>query len=152
MDIVSKEARSKNMAAIKPANTFPELMLRKLLHKLGYRYSLHKNKLPGKPDIYLKKYNTLILMNGCFWHQHKDCKDAEVPKSNINFWVEKLKRNAERDKKNIKTLRKMGYNVLTFWQCEIVDKGKKTVKIQTITDKLKRGLVPANNKFYLNEK
>ncbi len=151
MDIVTKEARSRNMAAIKPVNTAPELLLRKVLHGLGYRYSLHKNDLPGKPDIYLKKYNTLIFMNGCFWHQHRGCKDAGVPKSNVDFWIEKLKKNTERDKKTIKTLRSMGYNVLTFWQCEIVDKGKKTVKIQSITDRLEKGLKPSKNS-QLNEK
>lgn len=138
MDIVSHELRSKNMAAIKSKNTSPELMLRKVIHKLGYRYSLHKDNLPGKPDIYLKKFNLLIFVNGCFWHGHEGCKDANVPKSNINFWIDKLRKNKKRDEKNLKTLRNMGYNVLTYWQCEIFDKGKKVAKVSEISEKLQK--------------
>ena len=93
MDIVSKKNRSKNMAAIKSVNTSPELILRSILHKAGYRYSLHKKVLPGKPDIYMKRYNTVIFVNGCFWHCHKGCKDAGIPKSNKTFWISKLKKN-----------------------------------------------------------
>jgi len=91
------------MAAVKGKDTKPEIAVRKLLHSLGYRYRLHKKDLPGSPDIFLKKYNTVIYVHGCFWHQHKGCKYATVPKSNVAFWTEKLERNVRRDRKNIRT-------------------------------------------------
>jgi DNA mismatch endonuclease (patch repair protein) len=119
MDTLTKTARSKNMAAIKAENTQPELLLRRYLHRQGYRYSLHKDSLPGKPDIFLRKHSTIIFVHGCFWHQHRNCKDAGNPKSNRKFWYSKLKANVERDERNKKALRKLGYKVIVVWECEI---------------------------------
>lgn len=134
MDKISKEKRSLNMAAIRSGNTSPELVVRKNLFSLGYRYRLHKRDLPGKPDIYIKSRNALIFVNGCFWHQHPNCRYATKPKSNKKFWGQKLKRNVERDKKNKKTLKRMGYKVITVWECEV---GKSTI---VSNDKLKKKL------------
>jgi DNA mismatch endonuclease (patch repair protein) len=119
MDKISKEKRSRNMSAIKAKDTTPELFVRRFLHGYGYRYSLYKNNLPGKPDLYLRKYKAVVFIHGCFWHQHLNCRYAAVPKSNIDFWHPKLRKNVERDKQNLKTLKKMGYCVFTLWECEI---------------------------------
>lgn len=124
MDKVSKEVRSKNMAAIKGKDTKPEIAVRKLLHSLGYRYRLHRKDLPGKPDIVLPKYKTVIFVHGCFWHQHNGCKYNTKPKSNKQFWLSKLRKNVERDKKQYTALKKLGYKVLTIWECDV----KKTAK------------------------
>jgi DNA mismatch endonuclease (patch repair protein) len=122
MDKISTEARSRNMAAVKACDTKPELILRTFLHSWGYRYSLHRNNLPGKPDIFLRKYATVIFVHGCFWHQHKGCKDSGMPKTNRSFWLTKLRSNIERDKVNIKKLKKLGYKVIVIWECEISKK------------------------------
>lgn len=142
MDTVSKEQRSKNMAAIKGKNTKPEVAVRKFLHSLGYRYRLHKKDLPGRPDLYLKKYNTVIFIHGCFWHQHSKCKYATVPKSNREFWVNKLKKNVERDIKNRKKLKDQGYNVIVLWECGVFNKSNGKVKADSllkILEEMKNG-------------
>ena len=130
MDTVSKEVRSRNMSAIRSKNTNPETVVRSLLFALGYRYRLHKKDLPGKPDIILKKHNTVIFVHGCFWHQHKECKRANIPKSNKKYWIPKLERNAERDKINKRELNKLGWNVITIWECETKDSGKITAELK----------------------
>ncbi len=135
MDTLSKVARSRNMAAIKNKNTLPELLLRKYLHSLGYRYSLHKKNFPGKPDIFLRKYSVVLFVHGCFWHQHKGCKNSGNPKSNRKFWYPKLKANVERDERSRKALRKLGYKVIVVWECEI---NKKSWVI--IENRIKRAL------------
>ncbi len=124
MDKISKEVRSRNMAAIRAKDTKPELFIRSLLHTSGYRYRLHKKDLPGKPDLYLKKYGAMIFVHGCFWHQHPNCKYAAVPKSNESFWHPKLRKNVGRDKQHLKELREKGYRVLTIWECEIKEARK----------------------------
>ena len=117
-DNLTRDQRSKNMSRIRSKDTKPEIIVRKKLHSLGYRYSLHKKGLPGKPDIFLKKLNLAIFVNGCFWHQH-GCKKSSIPKSNKIYWTDKLKKNVSKDKKNKKILLDMGFNVLTIWECEI---------------------------------
>ena len=119
MDIWSKRKRSEVMSKIRSKNTKPELILRKELFKMGYRYRIHDNTLPGKPDIKLPKYNTVIFVHGCFWHFHKKCKEGRIPYSNSEFWKIKLERNITNDKKNIRLLRKLGWVVLVVWECEI---------------------------------
>ena len=130
MDTISKEVRSRNMSAIRSKNTNPETVVRSLLFALGYRYRLHRKDLPGKPDIILKKHNTVIFVHGCFWHQHKECKRANIPKSNKKYWIPKLERNAERDKINKRELNKLGWNVITIWECETKDSGKITAELK----------------------
>lgn len=119
MDIKSKKARSRNMSAIRGKDTKPELIIRSLLFSNGYRYRLYKKDLPGKPDMYLARYNTVIFIHGCFWHQHTNCKQAYTPKSNTDFWKDKLQKNVERDQSNILTLLESGIKVLIIWECTI---------------------------------
>lgn len=117
MDKKTPAERSANMSAVKNKNTRPELFVRSIMHKSGYRYSLHRPDLPGKPDLVLPKYNTVIFVNGCFWHSHRNCKKAELPKSNVDFWRHKIKSNVERDKKNYSDLLELGWRVLVIWSC-----------------------------------
>lgn len=119
MDKISKEVRSRNMAAIKSKDTKPEMTVRKLLFSMGYRFRLHRKDLPGKPDIVLPKYKTVIFVNGCFWHQHKNCKRSNIPKTNKDYWVPKIQKNVERDNNNKKLLRKLGWKVIVIWECEV---------------------------------
>lgn len=107
------------MSRIKGKDTKPELIVRTLLHSMGYRYRLHQKNLPGKPDIVLKKYNAVIFVHGCFWHRHKGCKFAYEPKSRQEFWQRKFLENEARDKINQSTLGKLGWKVLVIWECEV---------------------------------
>ncbi|WP_241264367.1 very short patch repair endonuclease [Bowmanella dokdonensis] len=106
------------MQAVKQKNTKPEVLVRKLLHSLGYRFRIHKKGLPGTPDIVLPKYKTCIFVHGCFWHHHKDCKRSPLPKTNTSFWENKIMRNVARDKKHIEDLQRLGWKVLVIWECE----------------------------------
>lgn len=119
MDRHSKETRSYNMSMIKSKNTKPEEIVRKYLFSKGLRYRKNVKTLPGKPDIVLRKYNTIVFVNGCFWHGHENCKYFVMPKSNIEFWSKKISNNVERDKKNYRALTDAGWNVLTIWECEL---------------------------------
>jgi len=107
------------MSRIKGKNTKPEMLVRKFLHKNGFRYRVNYSKLPGKPDIVLPKYKTVIFINGCFWHGHKGCKFFVVPKTRTEWWKEKINGTIERDKIKIKELEKMGWNIKTLWECEL---------------------------------
>ena len=111
--------RSENMARVKSKNTKPEIFLRKLLWHKGFRYRINYKKLPGSPDIYIPKYNAAIFVNGCFWHMHENCKYSSIPKTNHEFWKNKLKGNVERDKKNYIQLESIGTKVIVVWGCEI---------------------------------
>ena len=109
------------MSRIRSSNTKPEMAVRSLLHCAGYRFRLHRKDLPGKPDIVLPKYITVVFVHGCFWHRHEKCKYAYTPKSRIEFWEEKFKNNIERDKKNRKELESLGWKVIIVWECELSD-------------------------------
>ncbi len=113
------EQRRFNMQQIKGTNTKPEIMLRKLLFSKGFRYRINNKNLPGKPDIVLKKYNTVIFVNGCFWHGHENCRYYVIPKTRTEFWTYKINGNKKRDKKNIELLLQMGWKVITVWECEL---------------------------------
>ena len=121
MDVVSSEKRSLMMSGIKGKDTQPEIAVRKFLHANGFRFRLHRKDLPGKPDIVLPKMNTCIFVHGCFWHRHNCKKGRHLPKSNIEFWEEKLGKNKIRDRKNAKALRDLGWQVLTIWECQTGD-------------------------------
>ena len=123
MDKLTAEERSRNMAAIRSQDMKPELAVRKLAHKLGFRFRLHRKELPGKPNLVFPKYKAVIFVHGCFWHQHpKDgCLDARPPKSNSVYWGPKLARNVERDAKNRASLEQQGWRVLVIWECETKD-------------------------------
>lgn len=119
MDRVSKAVRSRNMAAVRSRDTKPEVQIRSLLHRLGFRFRLYDKSLPGKPDIVLKKYKTVIFVNGCFWHHHENCRDSRLPKTNKDFWEKKINSNVERDRRNKYKLIESGWRVLVIWECEI---------------------------------
>lgn len=134
MDRISREHRSWNMSRIKGKDTKPELIVRSLLHKMGYRFRLNgkvsrkyhpKGILPGKPDIVMAKYKTVIFVHGCFWHRHKGCKDAVIPKTRTDWWLEKLNGNVERDKRNTGILKAAGWKIITIFECEAEEKTKK---------------------------
>jgi DNA mismatch endonuclease, patch repair protein len=125
MDNWPKKKRSEVMSKIRSKNTQIELDIRKMLYSMGYRYRLHVKGLPGKPDIVLNKYKTVIFIHGCFWHQHSGCRDGKIPKTRTVYWKEKLLKNKERDMKHIKELRKQGWKVLILWECEIEKMQKK---------------------------
>lgn len=111
--------RHANMAAIHGKDTKPEMIVRKWLWRHGFRYRLNHPRLPGKPDIVMRKYKTCIFVNGCFWHGHEGCKYYTVPKTNTEFWVNKVKRNKERDKRVRHQLAMMGWRTITIWECEL---------------------------------
>lgn len=107
------------MQAIRSENTSPELKLRSMLHREGLRFKLHEKSLPGRPDIVLPKYKTVIEVRGCFWHRHDGCKKATLPKSNIEYWQSKFSNTVARDKLNESQLLKLGWDVITVWECEL---------------------------------
>jgi DNA mismatch endonuclease (patch repair protein) len=118
-DVFTKSKRSEVMSLIKGSNTKPELAVRSLLHRMGYRFRLHKADLPGKPDIVLARYKTVIFVHGCFWHRHKDCRFAYTPKSRTEFWMKKLESNVIRDIQVKSDLELLGWRVITVWECEL---------------------------------
>lgn len=119
MDIWSKQKRSEVMSRIRGKNTKPEMILRSLLFKEGFRFRIHKKDLPGKPDIVLIKYRVAIFVHGCFWHYHRGCREGRIPSSNSKFWEEKLLKNVEKDEKHTKALQELGWKVIVVWECEI---------------------------------
>ena len=118
MDNLTKKQRKFCMSRIKSKNTQPEKIVRKILSRLGWRYRLHNTKLSGKPDIVISKIKTIFFINGCFWHQHKGCKWQSIPKTNIEYWSKKLRRNVEKQKEDIRILKKDGWKVNVIWECE----------------------------------
>lgn len=134
-DLLTQEKRSWNMSRIRGKDTKPELIFRSLLHKKGFRFRLHDKNLPGKPDIILPRYKTVIFVNGCFWHRHSGCKYAYNPKSRQQFWQEKFARTVSRDKEKTECLREHGWHVLTVWECELKENSEKAINriLQEIT-------------------
>ncbi len=124
MDIWDKESRSKMMSKIRSTNTKPEIKLRKFLFAQGFRYRINYKKLPGKPDIVLPKYKTVVFVHGCFWHGHEGCRRSHIPKSNEQYWITKISRNLSRDKAHTQELMKLGWGVIIVWECEINNKAK----------------------------
>lgn len=122
-DVVDSVTRSRMMSGIRGKDTQPELIIRRRLHALGYRYKLHDNKLPGKPDIVFPKYRAVILINGCFWHGH-DCHLFKWPSTRREFWKEKIGRTQERDLDNLTALDAAGWRVLRIWECALKGRGK----------------------------
>lgn len=119
MDVLTPEQRRRCMASISGKNTKPELIVRKLLFSLGYRYRLHYSNLPGKPDLVFPSKRKVIFIHGCFWHRHDCSKGKSLPSNNSEFWQKKLSDNVIRDSKNISDLKKLGWDVLVIWTCEL---------------------------------
>jgi len=132
IDTVSPKKRSEIMSHIKGKDTSPELMIRKGLHNLGYRYILHDKRLAGNPDLVFPKYNLIIEVNGCFWHAH-NCHIYRLPKSNKSYWAKKIKGNVSRDKENWNALLSQGWRVLLIWECAL--KGKTSLEIDDVLGK-----------------
>jgi len=131
-DVVSKEVRSKMMSGIRGKNTKPEIQVRSLLHKMGYRFRLHRKDLPGKPDIVLPKYKVVVFVHGCFWHRHSGCKYTYTPKSRIAFWEEKFRKNIERDQDAQNKLENLNWKVFIVWECETSDVPALMAKLELV--------------------
>lgn len=129
-DLVPASIRSRIMSSVKQRHTKPELLVRSLLHRLGYRFRLHQKDLPGSPDIVLPKYRTAIFVHGCFWHQHENCGKSRRPSSNQEYWNKKLDENISRDKRKEDELSQLGWRVAVVWQCETSD-------VAVLSEKLK---------------
>ena len=117
-DRLTKERRSWNMSRIRGSNTKPELIVRSVLHQMGYRFRLHRRDLPGSPDIVLPRHRLVIFVHGCFWHRHQGCRFAYTPKSRTTFWIKKFQDNVDRDKRVTEELHAMGWRVVVVWECE----------------------------------
>ena len=117
------------MAAIRAKNTKPEIIVRKFLFSKGFRYRLYHKRLPGHPDLVMRKYRTCIFVNGCFWHGHDNCKAFKMPKTNTEFWKDKIERNKTRDKEGLMQLSKMGWHTIVVWECQL----KPSIRLQTLT-------------------
>jgi DNA mismatch endonuclease (patch repair protein) len=117
-DTLSLEKRSRLMSRIRGKDTKPELTVRRMLHSMGYRFRLHRRDLPGKPDIVLPLHGVCIFVHGCFWHLHRNCRDARIPKTRRAWWRKKLEGNAARDKCHSSALRRLGWRVITVWECQ----------------------------------
>ncbi len=128
------------MRCVKSADTTPEKRVRALLHKLGFRFRLNRNDLPGKPDIVLPKHHTVIFVHGCFWHRHQGCPHTTTPASRQEYWLPKFARTVERDKKNQEELRRQGWNVAVVWECETKDASRLASDLIRIIDRKKKPL------------
>ena len=121
VDTVSVAKRSEIMSRVRNKDTRPELFVRRLIHKAGFRYRLHVSKLPGRPDLVFPGRKKVVFVHGCFWHSHSGCQNARVPKSRADFWMSKLESNKERDERNMHALMDEGWDVLVIWECELRD-------------------------------
>ena len=139
MDTLSRERRSWNMSRIRGRDTAPERLVRSILHGMGCRFRLNVSPLPGRPDIVLRKRRTVVLVHGCFWHRHPECKYAYTPKTNIEFWSRKFAENVERDRRTTAALKELGWRVITVWECEARITGK-------LRSRLRRLLKPSNSR------
>ncbi len=135
-DTVSTKRRSEIMSRIRATDTKPEMIVRRLIYSMGYRYRLHRSDLPGKPDLTFAKRKKVIFVHGCFWHQHSDpkCKLASVPKSNQHYWLPKLRKNAQRDTEVGLQLARAGWSVLVIWECELKDSLELKTKIASFLE------------------
>ena len=134
MDPLTPAERSARMALVRAKDTKPELLVRRLVHGMGYRYRLHRRDLPGTPDLVFPGRGKVIFIHGCFWHRHARCALARLPKSRGDFWLPKLTANAERDARNVRALRRLGWSVLTIWECQLGDTAKLANRIRRFLD------------------
>jgi DNA mismatch endonuclease (patch repair protein) len=139
-DVHSKETRSFNMSRIRSTNTKPEMRVRKFLFSTGFRYRLHQKKLPGKPDIVLPKYKTVIFIHGCFWHGHEGCRYYVIPKTRTEWWLEKINRNKSNDQRSENALKQMGWKVINLWECEIKTQELYTVRTAELLKEIRAGI------------
>lgn len=133
-DRLTPEHRSWNMSRIRSRDTSPERIVRSLLHRMGYRFRLHRKDLPGSPDIVLPKYRTVIFVHGCFWHRHKGCSQCYMPKTRVDFWEHKFDATVKRDRKVVCALRRAGWRVVILWECQLRDTCVVEKKLMKIRD------------------
>jgi DNA mismatch endonuclease (patch repair protein) len=136
-DVLTKKQRHYNMSRIRSKNTKPEEIVRKYLFSKGFRYRKNDARYPGKPDIVLPKYKTIIFIHGCFWHQHLGCKAARIPDTNSEFWKSKFEKNIARDAKEKRELEEAGWKVIILWECEISTKKKREIRLPALEDEIK---------------
>lgn len=136
-DIFTKKKRSQIMSLIKGKNSKQELIVRKYLFASGFRYKLHNDRLPGRPDITLSKYRCVIMINGCFWHGHSECKSSNIPSTNKKYWKEKIAQNKYRDAKVLEELNDLGYKVIIVWQCQLSNKEKTAKTLVLLVKEIK---------------
>ncbi len=134
VDHITPAERSALMSKVPSRNTTPELKVRRLLHRLGYRFRLHRRDLPGSPDIVFSSKKKIIFFHGCYWHRHADCNKSTIPKSNTRFWLDKFEANVRRDEANNNLLKNLGWGVLVIWQCETKNIEDLTTIIQNFLD------------------
>lgn len=147
-DVHSKETRSYNMAQIRDKNTKPELLVRKYLFGNGFRYRVNVKSLPGKPDIVLPKYKTVIFIHGCFWHGHEGCRYFVIPKTRTEWWTEKIRKNTERDQKVHTELKALGWNIMTIWECQLKPQ-KRQQTLEGIRALLEKQWLDSHKKQYI---
>ncbi|HZY37104.1 MAG TPA: DNA mismatch endonuclease Vsr [Mucilaginibacter sp.] len=133
-DVHSKERRSYNMSRIRSKDTKPEMLVRRFLHSHGYRYRLHRSDLAGKPDLILPKLKTVIFIHGCFWHGHTDCKYYHVPKTETEWWLEKINKNKKRDLENLHSLSNSGWKIIVIWECSLKNPMVQQTLIKLLSD------------------
>ena len=138
-DTMTKRERSERMALVRSKNTRPEKAIRRLVDLMGFRYRLHDNKLPGRPDLVFSRRHKAIFVHGCFWHRHKGCKLARIPKSRVRFWTEKLEGNRKRDARNLARIRRLGWSSLVVWECQLA-------KPELLSRRVKRFLTTGGGK------
>ncbi len=139
MDRLSPARRSWNMSRIRGHDTRPERRVRSLLHRRGYRFSLRRKDLPGKPDVVLSRFRAVVFVHGCFWHRHASCANATTPKTRTEFWMEKFSKNIERDRANAIALKRLGWKIFIVWECELKNEA-------TLQDRLSQWLVADEKK------
>jgi len=140
-DTMTKEQRHYCMSRIRGKDTRPEMVVRRWLHSEGFRYSLHSRRLPGCPDLVLRRYHTVIFINGCFWHGHPGCDMFRMPRSNVEFWQEKIRRNKERDAQEVAALEALGWNVIVVWECELSRRAR-DLTLRNLVDAVRRNIEP----------
>ena len=137
LDKLTPSQRHRCMSRIRGKNTKPEILVRKGLHARGFRFRLQDRRLPGRPDIVLPKYGVAIMVNGCFWHGHKGCRYATMPKSNVEFWYAKIARNRHRDEVTTAHLEALGWTVITVWECELLGKLESNTRLDKLADEIR---------------
>lgn len=146
MDKFSRKKRSEIMSHVHGQNTKPEEIVGKYLFSQGFRYRKNDIRYPGKPDIVLPKYRTMVFINGCFWHHHRGCEHATIPATNREYWEKKLTRNVARDREEKEELEKMGWKVIIVWTCEISTKEKREERLATLVKEIRSGIYQTSEK------